>query len=110
MSDEAKGVLRDQALRLDKSSLTVADECLRFRFEESADLVALMASHGELDYSDVLQLVRGVVSGDRDAEEAAATLDAYVAGLVRQAVTLFRADLGVAAAYLGESAAAEEPV
>ena len=78
MADEAKeGVLRDQALRLDKSSLTVADECLRFRFEESADLVALMASHGELDYGEVLALVRGVLSGDRDAEEAATALDAY---------------------------------
>ncbi len=78
MSDEAKeGVLRDQALRLDKSSLTVADECLRFRFEESADLVALMASHGELQYGDVLALVRGVLSADRDAEEAATALDAY---------------------------------
>jgi len=77
MSDEARGVLRDQALRLDKSSLTVADECLRFRFEESADLVALMASHGELDYSDVLALVHGVLSADRDAEEAATALDAY---------------------------------
>jgi hypothetical protein len=78
MSDEAKKrVLRDQALRLDKSSLTVADECLRFRFEESADLVALMASHGELDYREVLELVRGVLSADREAEEAAAALDAY---------------------------------
>ena len=78
MSDEAKTrVLRDQALRLDKSSLTIADECLRFRFEESADLVSLMASHGELDYSEVLEMVRGVLAGDTDAEEAAAALDAY---------------------------------
>ena len=78
MSKEAKKrVLRDQALRLDKSSLTIADECLRFRFEESADLVSLMASHGELDYSEVLEMVRGVLAGDTDAEEAAAALDAY---------------------------------
>jgi len=78
MVDESKGgVLRDQALRLDKSSLTVADECLRFRFEESADLVALMASHGELDYGGVLALVHGVLSADRHAEEAATALDAY---------------------------------
>ena len=78
MSDVAKKrVLRDQALRLDKSSLTIADECLRFRFEESADLVSLMASHGELDYSEVLEMVRGVLAGDTDAEEAAAALDAY---------------------------------
>ena len=78
MSDEAKKrVLRDQALRLDKSSLTIADECLRFRFEESADLVALMASHGELDYSEVLDVVHGVLSADGDAGEAAAALDAY---------------------------------
>jgi len=78
MSDRAKGgVLRDQALRLDKSSLTIADECLRFRFEESADLVSLMASHGELDYSGMLELVRGVLAADPEAEEAAAALDAY---------------------------------
>jgi glycosyltransferase involved in cell wall biosynthesis len=78
MSDEAKKrLLRDQALRLDKSSLTIADECLRFRFEESADLVALMASHGELDYGEVLALVRGVLSADHDVEAAAAVLDAY---------------------------------
>jgi len=78
MSDEAKKrVLRDQALRLDKSSLTIADECLRFRFEESADLVALMASHGDLDYSEVLDVVHGVLSAGGDAERAAAVLDAY---------------------------------
>ncbi len=78
MSDRAKrGVLRDQALRLDKSSLTIADECLRFRFEESADLVSLMASHGELDYSGMLELVRGVLAADPEVEEAAAAVDAY---------------------------------
>ena len=40
-------------------------------------MVALMASHGELDYGEVLQLVRGVLAGDTDATEAAAALDAY---------------------------------
>ncbi|HKY58624.1 MAG TPA: glycosyltransferase family 2 protein [Aeromicrobium sp.] len=79
MADEVNDrvLLRDQALHLDKSSLTVADECLRFRFEESADLVALMASHGRLDYSEVLSVVRGLLSADADAEETASTLDAY---------------------------------
>lgn len=72
-----EGVLRDQALRLDKSSLTIADECLRFRFEESADLVALMASHGELDYAEILEVVRDVLAGNRDTDAVAKTLDAY---------------------------------
>lgn len=72
-----EGVLRDQALRLDKSSLTIADECLRFRFLESADLVALMASHGELDYAEVLALVRSVLAGERDVDDVAERLDAY---------------------------------
>jgi hypothetical protein len=70
-------LLRDSALRLDKSSLTVADECLRFRFEESADLVALMASDGQLVYAEVLELVRAVLAAERPAEEAAEVLDAY---------------------------------
>jgi hypothetical protein len=85
-ADARRGLLRDQALRLDKSSLTVADECLRFRFEESADLVALMASHGELDYGEVLGLVRGVLSGDRDIEEADAVLDAYALSSLMRSV------------------------
>ena len=72
-----EGVLRDQALRLDKSSLTIADECLRFRFVESADLVALMASHGDLAYPEVLDLVRSMLAGERDVDDATERLDAY---------------------------------
>jgi len=64
------------ALNLDKSSLSVTDECLRFRFEESADLVALMASAGELDYDELLALTRDVLSGARPVEDAAG-LDPY---------------------------------
>jgi hypothetical protein len=81
MSD---ALLRDLALRLDKSSLTIADECLRFRFEESEDLVALMASDGQLTFDEVLGLVRAVLAGERTAEEAAEVLDPYaLSSLVR---------------------------
>jgi hypothetical protein len=77
MSDAARRkLLRDLALNLDKSSLSVADECLRFRFEESADLIALMASAGELDYGELLTLARAVLSGERPIEDAA-DLDPY---------------------------------
>jgi hypothetical protein len=74
---EKPALLRDLALRLDKSPLTLTDECLRFRFEESEDLIALMASHGELGYDEVVGLVREVLAGDRTPDEAAATLDPY---------------------------------
>lgn len=77
MSDAARRtLLRDLALNLDKSSLSVTDECLRFRFEESADLVALMASGGELDYDELLALARDVLAGERPLEDAAG-LDPY---------------------------------
>lgn len=72
-----RGILRDLALRLDKSSRTFADECLRFRFEESADLLALMASHGALGYDELLGLVRDVLAGHRPVEDAATALDPY---------------------------------
>lgn len=68
MSDLRRRLLRDQALRLDKSSLSVANECLRFRFEESADLVALMASSGDYVYDELLAVVREVLAGERSVE------------------------------------------
>ena len=70
-------LLRDLALRLDKSSLTVADECLRFRFEEAPDLLALMASGGELLYDEVLALVRSTLAGETSIEDAATRVDSY---------------------------------
>jgi len=77
MSDAARRtLLRDMALKLDKSSLSIADESLRFRFEESPDLLALMASGGELGYDELLALVRDVLAGERPLEEAA-DLDPY---------------------------------
>ncbi|MFL6090028.1 MAG: glycosyltransferase family 2 protein [Aeromicrobium sp.] len=78
MSDTEKAaLLRDLALRLDKSPLTLTDECLRFRYEESQQLIALAASNGELDYDGVLDLVRAVLAEEVPAEEAAAALDPY---------------------------------
>src|SRR5690242_21848957 len=77
MSEAARRtLLRDMALNLDKSSLSVTDECLRFRFEESADLVALMASAGNLDYDELLALTRDVLTGARPLADAA-DLDPY---------------------------------
>jgi hypothetical protein len=76
VSDLRRRLLRDQATRLDKSSLSVTNECLRFRFEESADLLALMASKGEFVYDELLTVVREVLSGAR-TPESAADLDPY---------------------------------
>src|SRR5690349_6871563 len=66
--------LRDLALSL-QSPRAVADTCLRYRYEESADLLAYMASMGELDYAGVLGLARGVLVGEVLAEDAVARLD-----------------------------------
>ena len=73
----ATSPLRDLALHVGKKSLTVADECLRFRYEESPDLLARMASHGELDYADVLALVHDLLEGRRSVSEVRAALEPY---------------------------------
>ncbi len=73
----ATSPLRDLALHIGKSSLTVADECLRFRFEEAPDLLALMASRGEMDYAEVLAYVHDLVEGRVPVPQARAALDAY---------------------------------
>ena len=73
----ASSPLRDLALNIGKSSLTVADECLRFRYEESPDLLARMASKGEMDYTEVLATVRDLVAGRISVPEARAVLDPY---------------------------------
>jgi hypothetical protein len=76
-SHTATSPLRDLALHAGKSSLTVADECLRFRYEESPDLLARMASKGEMDYADVLSLVHGLLDGRVSTREARATLEPF---------------------------------
>ena len=76
-SRTATSPLRDLALHIGKSPLTVADECMRFRFEESPDLLALMASKGEMDYRGVLEMVNGVVEGLVPVPRARAALDPY---------------------------------
>ena len=73
----ATSPLRDLALNIQKSSLTVADECLRFRYEESPDLIARMASRGEMDYPEVLAMVRDLLDGRISVPEARAALDPY---------------------------------
>ena len=76
-SRTATSPLRDLALHIGKSSLTVADECMRFRFEESPDLLALMASKGEMDYRGVLEMVHDVVEDRISEPQARAALDPY---------------------------------
>ena len=66
-------VLRDLALSLDRPPRAVADTCLRYRYEESPDLLAYMASRGELDYAGVLALARDLLSGDTTAEDVASS-------------------------------------
>jgi len=107
--------LRDLALSLERTPRAVADTCLRYRYEESPDLLAHMASRGELDYAGVLSLARQVLGGERSAEDAAAQLDVHALdALVRlmagrhlltgdfseaadlsQVVRLIRADVGL---------------
>lgn len=55
----------------------VADTCLRYRYEESPDLVAYIASDGDLDYSGVLDLARRVLSGDESPERGSAHLEVH---------------------------------
>ncbi|MGI9085462.1 MAG: glycosyltransferase family 2 protein [Aeromicrobium sp.] len=76
-SRTATSPLRDLALHIGKSSLTVADECMRFRLEESSDLLALMASKGEMDHKGVLEMVHDVVEGRISVPTARAALDPY---------------------------------
>lgn len=77
MSRHAGSPLRDLALHIGKSSLTVADECLRFRYEESPDLLARMASRGEMDYRDVLAVVHDLLEDRISVPDARAVLDPY---------------------------------
>ena len=76
-SPTATSGLRDLALHIDRNSLAVAHECMRFRFEESPDLLALMASKGEMDYRAVLEMVHDVVEGRIPVPVARAALDPY---------------------------------
>ena len=69
--------LRDLALHVRKSSLTVAHECARYRYEESPDLLALMASRGEMTYDAVLATVRDILAGRLTPAEARLRLDPY---------------------------------
>lgn len=68
--------LRQLALSLRQlSPRAVADTCLRYRYEESPDLLAYLASNGDLDYAGVLSLARSVLAGEVTAEEATAHVD-----------------------------------
>jgi hypothetical protein len=55
----------------------VAFECTRFRYEEAPDLLARMATRGEMDYSDVLAKVHDALDGRVTVPEARATLDPH---------------------------------
>ena len=69
--------LRDLALHVRKSSLTVAYECARYRYEESPDLLALMASRGEMGYDQVLATVRDLLAGRITPQQTRAVLDPF---------------------------------
>jgi glycosyltransferase involved in cell wall biosynthesis len=69
--------LRDLALYARKSSLTIAYECARYRYEESPDLLALMASRGAMDYDQVLVTVRDILDGRISPAAARELLDPY---------------------------------
>ncbi|HUQ00027.1 MAG TPA: glycosyltransferase family A protein [Aeromicrobium sp.] len=97
-------LLQDLALRLDKSSLTIADECLRFRFEESADLVALVASDGELAFDEVLAIVRAVLAGETSPEQAAEVLDPYALSSLMRLIAGLHASGQLMAAEFGDAA------
>src|SRR5687768_8715037 len=73
----ARSSLRDLALHVRKSSLTVAYECSRYRYEESPDLLALMASRGEMGYDEVLATVRDILAGRITPEQGRDVLDPY---------------------------------
>jgi hypothetical protein len=74
---DAASSLRDLALHVRKSSLTVAYESGRYRFEETPDLIALMASHGEMDYAEVMVAVRGILDGTISVAQARTLLNPY---------------------------------
>ena len=74
---DATSSLRDLALHVRKSSLTIAYECARYRYEESPDLLALMASRGEMTYREVLATVRDILGGRLTPIEARSVLDPY---------------------------------
>ena len=76
-TEAARSSLRDLALHVRKSSLTVAYECARYRYEESPDLLALMASRGEMGYDDVLATVRDILAGRITPAQAREVLDPY---------------------------------
>jgi glycosyltransferase involved in cell wall biosynthesis len=69
--------LRDLALYARKSSLTIAYECARYRYEDSPDLLAMMASRGEMDYAEVLDTVREILAGRISPAAARLLLDPY---------------------------------
>ena len=72
--------LRELALSLPSAPATarsVADTCLRYRYEESPDLLGYLASDGQLDYDGVLSLARQVLGGEVAAEDASARLDVH---------------------------------
>ena len=73
-SRTAASPLRDLALHVGKGPTTVTDECLRFRYEESADLLARMASRGEMDYAEVLATVHEILDGRLIVADARAVL------------------------------------
>ena len=75
--DDVTSALRDLALHVRKSPLTIAYECGRYRYEESPDLLALMASRGEMTYDDVLATVRDILAGRLAPAEARTVLDPY---------------------------------
>jgi glycosyltransferase involved in cell wall biosynthesis len=76
-SDDVTSSLRDLALHVRKSSLTIAHESARYRYEESPDLLALMASRGEMTYDAVIATVREILAGRLTAAEARLLLDPY---------------------------------
>ncbi len=76
-ADVPMSSLRDLALNIRKSSLTLAYECARYRYEESPDLLALMASRGELGYDQVMAIVRDLNAGAITPAEARAVLEPY---------------------------------
>ncbi|MGH3459057.1 glycosyltransferase family 2 protein [Aeromicrobium sp.] len=76
-SRTASSPMRDLALHISKSSLTVADECMRFRYEDAPDLLARMASRGEMGYDGVLSTVHDLLEGRISKPEARAALDPY---------------------------------
>lgn len=85
--------LEDLPRYLRKSSLTLAFECARWRFEESPDLLARMASHGTMDYSEVVVLARDLVEGRLTPQQARATLDPFALSSLARLMTALRTPL-----------------